>query len=132
MRVSSHSFAATLVQHLNNVLPASFHLVAKGAVIVLYVDNAVDTVSHTVEILDDDERDPLEAVTTSVESVMSMVQDTIAVRLKAPWPRLDEHSMAMPGVAIEDHVVSMWYGSKRRPIVALESIRLKGLMDSST
>jgi hypothetical protein len=130
MPASSHKLAEALVSRLNNVVPPPFRLSAHSEVLHIYVGDALDTISSTLDIVEDETRDLTERLETAVHSVIDRLQDQISEHLGAPWPSLDGRRMAMPEVHSDGEWVHLWFGDRQAPVLSLPPIRIAEITGS--
>jgi hypothetical protein len=118
-----------LARRLNAVVPRPFRLLAEGGRLQFYIDNHLDSISDTPEIVDDESRELGERLLTIVDSVLSVVQDNISEHLRTPWPSTDGRAMAMPGVRTDTEFVHLWYGpDEAAPVIVIPAIPINEIM----
>jgi hypothetical protein len=69
-------------------------------------------------------------ITAFVWSLTSLVQDHVSEDTTWPWPSYPgaPTSMALPDSAIENGVLTIWFGDAREPLMACTPIRLDGIL----
>jgi hypothetical protein len=122
----SHNLADALAKRLNALMPAQFRLTPKSGRLVMQVNGRVDGIITTPEIADEQSRELAERLDTAVYGVLNSVQDTIATRVRLPWPSESTRNMARPGVRVGADAIYLWYGdSENAPVMSIPKIPLK-------
>jgi hypothetical protein len=62
-------------------------------------------------------------------SVLSDVQDAIAIELKTPWPAA-AHVQPMPHTRVVDGRLWAWYGNEESPVLMSEPMDLKEIIEA--
>ena len=122
---NSDRLAATLVQRLLSVMPASLTVRADGVVVDVQDERGSIGGSAASTILDEDDGRSLgQKVETASWAVLSGVQDAVAEALQIEWPVLEGGGMALPGVRLIGHQVHLWFGNEPTPVLRLNAIDL--------
>jgi hypothetical protein len=125
MRASSRKLAAVLAQRLNDIAPAPFRVSAEDGRVNIYIADALDTISLTADIVEDETRDLAERLWTAAESVLSALQDSVSEHTSLPWPSTDGRTMALPGVRWDGESIHLWFGpDEAAPVVSMPPISI--------
>jgi hypothetical protein len=129
MRASSRKLAHALAARLNQILPVPFRITAHDELLHVYVGDQLDSISSTLEIVEDESRELTERLETAVHSVIDRLQDQVSVYLHTPWPSLDGHTMAMAEVDRDEDSIHLWFGDKLAPVLTIPAISISEIMD---
>jgi hypothetical protein len=133
----AEALARALAERLDAAVPPPVSVRAEGAAVAVYV--AGEWWGSTY--MDDDSDEPLastdgapwvERVETTAGALLSSVQDTVAVALRAPWPALPDGGMALPHARAAAGRVHLWYGPDEAAVVALKPLSLAELVRPAT
>jgi hypothetical protein len=71
-----------------------------------------------------------DGITAFVWGLASLIQDDIALTTTWPWPSYPDAptSMAQPDSAVENGVLTIWFGDAREPLIKCAPIRLDGIL----
>ena len=140
MRSPAEALARALAERLDSVVPPPVRVRAEGAAVAVYVADAWWGSSLLADAFDEPENagdgEPwpfVERVETTARAVLSSVQDTVAVALRAPWPALPDGGMALPDARADEGWVHFWYGPEEpAAVVSFEPLALAAFGRAAT
>jgi len=123
MRALPHSLASALAKRLNALMPAGFVLTAEDEWLELFIEGRFDGTLSAPQRVDDEAADLGAELEIAVYEVLDGLQDAVAEHLRAPWPSLDGHNMALPQVRRTGESIQLWYGdAESDPVLAIPEI----------
>lgn len=128
MVASSHRLAVALATRLNKVVPPPFRLVPQADLLYVYRGPALESV-QSLEIVDDESRDPSERLETAVLSVINTLQDDISEHMRTPWPSHDGRAMALAEARSDGKSVHIWYGDRQAPVLTIPPISIDEIIE---
>ena len=129
--MTAAAFARELALRLSGVLPHGFSAWADDdAWVWLGAPDGHDAGTWTGMI--QKRRDDPRAYTGTAESVLSHAQDVVSETTGDPWPRAlgSRLDLALPASRLDEHMLHMWYGDERNPVLRLAPIDLSAIQDA--
>ncbi len=104
-------------------------LQAKGPVVRASCPNSLRT-EMDLALIVKQPGDLSEHLMSAAHSVLSSVQDFVALNTRSPWPVPEDASstgasyLPLPGVSITESTLHLWYGEQSHPVVELAPLPL--------